>query len=246
MFFKKDKEKKEPSTKVKTQKKKKTTKQATTKNKVFKEPEDVLYAGSKHVMESRLWYRDQYRRFVLITLCSIGIAFFSIMLTVFVFLSKPQPKYFASTNDLRFVELVALDEPIISQGGLLNWVAETVTNTLSIDFIDWKKQLTMVRSAYSSKAYSGLLKSFKRSGLLDSVVNERLNINAIVEQAPVITAKGEIHGVLSWKIEIPIKLSFESSTGVANTKSMLATLMVQRVPTTTNHRGIQIKQIILN
>jgi intracellular multiplication protein IcmL len=160
--------------------------------------------------------------------------------------NKTPPKYFASTPDLRLVELTPLDKPTLSQGGLLNWAAGAVTDTLSLDFLDWRKDLMSVKQNYFQDAFDGVITSLKSSGILTLVKDKRLNIQTLIESAPVITAEGLMRGVVSWKIEFPILLSYESSRGVEKTQHLIVSMLVQRVSTLEHPRGVKIKQLNLD
>jgi intracellular multiplication protein IcmL len=202
--------------------------------------------GAYEVLGGLQWYRDFSRRqskavIVLAVLLSCSMGF-----NAYLVLTPVMPRYFASTPDGQITELVPLDKPLLSQAGLLNWVSETVTATLSLDFLHWRDKLTQVRSNYTSAAFQSLIASLKESGVIDLIENKRLSVNAVVTQAPVITASGPGEGgVMTWKIEVPLLTSYESSKGVESTQKLLAMVIARREITTIAPRGIAIQQIVL-
>ena len=98
---------------------------------------DVVMRGS--------WDRAQYKRSLMVALAAILLSMGMLLFSIILFLTKPEPRYFSVTNDFRVVELAPLSEPMVSDAGLLNWSADVVTRTFSLDFLHYRQQLTDVR-----------------------------------------------------------------------------------------------------
>lgn len=96
-----------------------------------------LYGGEQ-VFGGLAWYRAQYYRAV--KLCFVlggGLAVSAGIIGVLLY-ARPAPQFFAATPDLRLAPLVPLDKPVLTQQGLLNWVSETITGAVSLDFLEWR------------------------------------------------------------------------------------------------------------
>lgn len=195
-------------------------------------------------IESKEFLRDQNKKLVtFLMILSVGVIL-SVSLNMIQFFAKSEPRYFAATQDLRIFELTPLNKPTMSQGGLLNWTTRTMADTFSLDFLHWREQLTDVRPNYLPSAFDSLLRDMKRSGIMAMVNDKRLNLKTVVTQAPIISAEGILNGVATWRIEFPLMLSYESSRGVETTQNLKAEVIVQRVSTLKNVKGVQIKQVI--
>jgi intracellular multiplication protein IcmL len=202
--------------------------------------------GAVEVMGGLHWYQSQYRGSLKALLVLSLTLLAATALCIFLVLSRPEPKYFASSPDGRIVELVPLSRPVLSDAGLLNWVAETVTSTLALDFLHWRDKLTSIRPNFTQEAFKSVLESLKAAGVLAMIEEKRLNVSAVVSRAPVITASGTTEdGRMGWKIEVPVIVSYESSKGVESTQQLLATVLVGREETSINPRGVAIRQIVL-
>jgi len=199
----------------------------------------------EYVVESKFWYRDQYRRSLFLCLILSGILFLSLTFNGLQFFLKPSPQYFAATDDFRIQKLVPLDKPYITQAGLLNWASRTVVQTLQLDFAHWRDTLQSVRNNYTEKAFAELFNSLNESGNLDMVRQKRLIVTASIEKAPVVTASGILQGRKAWRIQMPIVLSYESSEGVENSQKLLAKITAHRVSTTEHPKGVKITQLVL-
>ncbi len=197
------------------------------------------------VSESRTWYKDQYRRSTMINLILSIVLAGSLSFNAAQLFLKTPPVYFAATSDLRILPMTPLDQPALTKSGVVDWASGVVRDTLTLNFLDFRTQLSAVKDNYFDEAYSGLLKSLEESSILPVIKNKRLNLKTTIPESPVITASGVLNGKFSYKIEFPAILSYESSNGVENTQHIIAKVLVQRVSATVNPKSVQIRQLIL-
>ena len=191
------------------------------------------------------WYRSQYQRAMKLAVGLVLVLIVSIAVIALLIAKQPTPRYFAATPDLRLAPLIPLDKPVLPQQGLLNWVTETISNAVSLDFLEWREKLSKTRENFEETAYKSFLASLKSSGILDMIQEKRLSVSAVVTRAPVITASGLVGGTATWKVEFPLIVSYESSQGVESTQRLMATVMVCRASTALTPRGVVIQQIVL-
>ena len=191
------------------------------------------------------WYQAQYRRAMKLALGLVLLLLATIGIIALLILNQPKPQYFAATPDLRLAPLVPLDQPVLTQQGLLTWVSDTVTNALSLDFLEWREELEAIHPHFEDAAYKSFLDSLQSSGVLDKIRDKRLSASAITTRAPVIIASGIMGGIATWRIEFPLIVSYESSQGVESTQRLIATVLVCRASTVKTPRGVVIQQIVL-
>lgn len=201
--------------------------------------------GAGIVMESRGWYRDKFRQVVTICMVLVGILGVSFITNVVLAVSRPEPVYFAVSDDLRIKQLTPLDQPSIGQSALFNWTTRTITETFSLDFVHWREQLMNVKPEYTEDCFRQLISSLKNAGNLQMIKDRRLVLSSVVKRAPVVTAKGVVDGHMVWKMEFPISFSYESSERVVASQDLLCTVMVRRVSTLDHPRGVRMAQIVL-
>ena len=191
------------------------------------------------------WYRLQYQRVMKLAVGLVIVLLVCIAVIVLLILKQPTPRYFAATPDLRLAPLIPLDKPVLTQQGLLNWVAETISNAVSLDFLEWRDKLSSVRENFDDAAFKSFLASLGSSGILDMIKEKRLSVSAVVTRAPIISASGLVGGKMTWKVEFPLIVSYESSQGVESTQRLMATVLVARASTATTPRGVVIQQVVL-
>ena len=191
------------------------------------------------------WYRAQFYRAMKMALAlSVALAV-SLGVIALLLLHRPTPRYFAATPDLRLAPMIPLNQPLLTQQGLLSWTADTIAGAMSLDFLEWRKKLEALRSHFDEDAYKSFLASLKTSGILEMIREKRLSASAVATRAPVIIASGLVGDTATWRIEFPLVVSYESSQGVESTQRLLATVLVRRASTAITPRGVVIQQIVL-
>ena len=191
------------------------------------------------------WYRTQFRRSMKLSLCLVAALCLSLAVSALLLLNQPKPQYFAATPDLRLAPMIPLDQPLLTQEGLLTWVSDTITGAMSLNFLEWREKLESIRPHFDDAAYKSFLASLQSSGILDMIRDKRLSASAVATRAPVIIASGLVGGKATWKVEFPLIVSYESSQGVENTQKLLATVLVCRASTAKTPRGVVIQQVVL-
>ena len=191
------------------------------------------------------WYRTQFRRSMKLALALTVALSISLIVVAILLLNQPKPRYFAATPDLRLAPMVPLDQPLLTQDGLLTWASNAITGAMSLNFLEWREKLESIRPHFEDEAFKSFLASLQSSGILDMIRDKRLSASAVATRAPVIIASGLVGGKATWRIEFPLIVSYESSQGVENTQKLLATVLVCRASTARTPRGVVIQQVVL-
>ena len=183
------------------------------------------------------------RRLAAASIVGAGAALLGIAVAAATFVWRPAPVYYSVTPDLRVIKMTPLQEPYISDQGLLDWTSAVVCQTLRLDFLRFREELTSVEGDYTPAAFRQVVGMLQSSGQLDMIRHQRLLMSAIPEAPPVIESEGELAGRYAWKISFPILVSYEGSGTASSKVKMVATALVVRVPTTFNPRGVAIQQV---
>ena len=191
------------------------------------------------------WYRTQFRRSMKLSLCLVAALCLSLAVSALLLLNQPKPCYFAATPDLRLAPMVPLDQPLLTQEGLLTWASNAIAGAMSLNFLEWREKLESIRPHFEDEAFKSFLASLQSSGVLDMIRDKRLSASAVATRAPVIIASGLVGGKATWKVEFPLIVSYESSQGVESTQKLLATVLVCRASTAKTPRGVVIQQVVL-
>jgi hypothetical protein len=116
----------------------------------------------------------------------------------------------------------------------------------SLNYINYKEQLEAQRDSFTPEAFDDFVRALQKSGITDMVIKNRLSMQGKPQAAPVIDAEGvDPSGVYSWKISLPVEISYQSSTGVAGVQKVIAQVLVRRQNILEYHSGIAIAQLKL-
>jgi intracellular multiplication protein IcmL len=117
---------------------------------------------------------------------------------------------------------------------------------MALDFLHWKKKLMELRENFDPQGFASFVDSLETGGYFKRIEAERLSLSAVMTDAPVIVSQGPIKGKMTWKVEMPILVSYQSSAGISATQKLLAQVVVERVSPSQNPKGVAIRQLILS
>ena len=189
------------------------------------------------------FYRDGYRRLVLINLICAA----AILVMVFIIAglaSRPvETRYFATENG-RITQLQPLSQAVLSERQLLQFAQEAAVASYTFDFVNYRKQLSELSSYYTKEGYGEYIDALTRSNL-DIVTRRKYVVSAVASGAPIVSRSGLRQGVYAWEVQMPMSVVYQSSAERADQKFVVK-MMLMRMPTTENPRGVGVHQIILD
>ncbi|MCR5815088.1 MAG: DotI/IcmL family type IV secretion protein [Desulfovibrio sp.] len=160
-------------------------------------------------------------------------------------LREEHPVYFGVNQEMQIMPMYPLSEPLYSDAALTSWAAQTAIAIFNLDFLHWREQLAASRSAFTKKAYLGFRRSLQDEGHLRILSQYRALMHGIIAGMPVIVAKGMLENRMTWEVEVPFALAFETSDRVLSRQSFLISMRIQRVSTAEYVKGIAICQMIV-
>ena len=156
---------------------------------------------------------------------------------------QPEPTYFAVKESGTLIELHPLSEPVKSSPQITNWVARALTESLAMDWRNYKQQLGRAEQYFTSAGFNQFIKAWKESGNLESVVKNRYVTEATLSGTPVIAREKEVNGRHYWQIKVPVMIGYHSAKKTLN-QELTALVTIVRVNTLENKHGVAIQQII--
>lgn len=184
-------------------------------------------------------YRDQYRRTIK---GIVAMAFLSIGLTVIlvgIVITREQPKYYATTTAGQVLPMHSLSEPVITNKVLLQWAGLATRAAFNMDFVHYQSDIQKAKSDFTPDGWDKFMEAMKQSGLLANVTDQKLVMSAVVSGSPVIVNRAVIHGRFTWRVELPVLVTFSSASTERGSR-WLVTMNIQRISTLDAYKGIQI------
>lgn len=185
------------------------------------------------------FYRDGYRRVLVILLIMVVINVVLLGLLGYMLTHRPEPQYFATTSDGKVIPMHALSEPLVTSAELLQWATVAATSANTYDFVNYRKALQDASEYFTPTGWREFQNALKSSNNLDTVISKKLAVSAVATGAPIILDRGLINGTYKWKVQLPLLITYESaSTNIS--QPVVVTMLITRVSTLDTPKGIAI------
>jgi len=126
-------------------------------------------------------------------------------------LHPPHPRFFATSPRSPEPEpLIALDEPMILEEGLVLRARGWIEQAFTFNFLDVRQVIGRFRNAaFLPEARGPFTDYVVNSGFLDRVESQQLQVSSIVVDDPVITNQGMVGNRYSWNMEARVLVQFD-------------------------------------
>lgn len=190
------------------------------------------------------FYRDNYRRLVMILLLSIVIIFLLGGSLIYIWTHPPSPRYFATATNGRIIPLVPLDEPNLSNAALLQWAQTAAIAAFTFDFTNYRQQLQAASEFFTAEGWESYVHSLIQTRNLELVKAKQLVVHAVATGAPTFTdTPGVVKGRYSWRVQMPLLVTYES-VQVTVPQNVIVTMLITRTSTLNSPSGIGIAQFV--
>jgi intracellular multiplication protein IcmL len=202
--------------------------------------EDALTA----VTLRNTFYRDGQRKIVFILLLSIIVNLLMVSFLFYLVTNPPKPKYFATSINGRITPLYSMNEPNQSDSAVLQWTNQAAIAAFTYNFVNYRTELQAASEFFTASGWTQFSNALESSNNLDAVKAKKLIVSAVATRAPIILQKGLLNGRYSWRIQMPILVTYQSASEFSQQRNVV-TLLVTRIPTLNSPRGIGISQFVV-
>ena len=137
--------------------------------------------------------------------------------------------------------MITLSEPNVSIHTLLRWASIAITTAYTLDFVEYQKTLSSLESYFTKAGYKNFLEA--ADARLQDIIKQKLVVTAVVAGQPIVLDEGMLDGAYSWRLQIPLLLSYQGASEKSTKQSLAVTILVVRVPTSDADSGIGIAQL---
>lgn len=200
------------------------------------------FGNAESVLMRASTYKSAYKIMAVYAAVATVVACIGVGSAVYLALTRPEPRYFATTTNGQIQLLTPLDRPHMSSADVLNFAARAVTNSLTYSFDNYRAQFQESQQFFSQPdGWNSFVEAVQKSKALDLVRNGRFNSSAIA-QTPVIVRQGpNARGAYEWIVQMPIRITYQSASEVTGQSNMV-TVRLTRLPTYESPYGIAISQ----
>lgn len=190
------------------------------------------------------FYRDGQRKIVLALIVSMLTNLIMISLLVYIITHPPAPRYFATSINGRITPLFALEEPNQSDSAVLQWANQAAIAAFTYNFVNYREELQASSGFFTAEGWTQFLTALQESNNLDAVKAKKLVVSAVATRAPIILQKGVLNGRYSWRVQMPILVTYQSASEFSQQNNVV-TMLITRVSTLNSPRGIGISQFVV-
>lgn len=190
------------------------------------------------------FYKDSQRKVVLALLAALLVNLVLASMLVYLLTHPPAPKYFATTISGRITPLFPLNEPNQSDPAVLQWANQAAIASFTYNFVNYRDELQASSGFFTAEGWDQFLHALQQSNNLDAVKAKKLIVSAVATRAPIILQKGVLNGSYSWRVQMPILVTYQSASEFTQQNNVV-TLLITRVSTLNSPRGIGISQFIV-
>lgn len=190
------------------------------------------------------FYKDSQRKVILAVLIAIVVNVVLASLVVYMITHPPAPKYFATSINGRITPLFPLDEPNQSDSAVLQWANQAAIAAFTYNFVNYRDELQASSGFFTAEGWDQFLGALEQSNNLDAVKAKKLVVSAVATRAPIILQKGVLNGRYSWRVQMPILVTYQSASEFTQQNNVV-TMLITRVSTLNSPRGIGISQFVV-
>lgn len=152
------------------------------------------------------------------------------------------PVYSANLAKNQMQQLVPMPYPHQSFSGISNWLKEAVSKTYSFDFSNYDKKVNDAAYYFTPEGYAAYNAALEGAKMRDTVIGENLEVSTIPIGDPIWVNGGRLNdGSEWWRYRFDVLTSYYGGAELS-TKSNIIEVLVFRVPTHINPKGLAINQ----
>lgn len=190
------------------------------------------------------FYKDSQRKVMLALLVAILVNVVLAFMLVYLLTHPPAPKYFATSINGRITPLFPLNEPNQSDSAILQWANQAAIAAFTYNFVNFRDELQASSGFFTAEGWDQFLNALQQSNNLDAVKAKKLIVSAVATRAPIILQKGILNGSYSWRVQMPILVTYQSASEFTQQNNVV-TMLITRVSTLNSPRGIGISQFVV-
>lgn len=206
--------------------------------------QDVL----KQIIEKSHFYKNNFRLLIRVLLISVCL---NAALLVYLFYQNTHQyyQYLAINNNGQIKQFSMKKRPPVTEDMVVNWVSLNIHKLYSIDFLNYKQQIMGYRNLFTDYGWQSFNKAF--ASMIKQVADDKIVARAALNGIPLVTAVGNIGGIPSWQVQVPIIINYSKYNQESNEKAILKLTIQensdkQKQATGQNFGIIQIIQSNLN
>ncbi|HBB52969.1 MAG TPA: type IV secretion protein DotI [Legionellales bacterium] len=199
--------------------------------------------GLTKIVDRNQFYKDGVHHLIIGIIISCLLNILAIFSIIYIYTHPPAPVYFPTSSNGRITPLFPLEQPNVNDSNILEWANLATIAAFSYNFVNYRSELEFSSEYFTANGWTSFLKSLKASNNLLAVISKKLVVSAEATRTPEMLQKGIFNGRYSWRIKIPILVTYQSGQEYTQ-QNLEVILLITRVSTLNNPKGIGIEQFV--
>lgn len=192
-----------------------------------------------------MFYKQGQRRAVVVFLISLITNGVLLWTLIYLILNPPPPKYFPVGINGHILPIIPVDQINQSDESVLEWTAQAAVASFSYSFVDYREELQASSGFFTANGWTQFLNALQASNNLLAVKSKSMVVSAQMISQPTILKKGIFKGLYTWRIEVPILVTYQNDTQYTQQYNMVS-MLITRVSMLNSPRGIGIEQLVVS
>lgn len=138
---------------------------------------------------------------------------------------------------------VPLDQPNLPTPEVLNWATRAAVDTFTYNYQDYDQRFLAIADYFSPHGWQEYMRVLQSSGNLQMVKDREIAVRAEQTGKAKVVAQDVEKNRFTWKVEVPIKVTYQGSGGEAS-QVLNVDMLVTRVKNDVRPNGIGITQFV--
>lgn len=147
-----------------------------------------------------------------------------------------------TTNDV--AQKTDLSQPNQSDRAVLAWANLQAVALYTYDFKNYRSEIQKLSGSFTDSGWDQFLSALQKSHNLDAVKAKKLIVSAVAAGAPVILQKSVLNKAYSWRVQMPMVVTYKSP-GEFTQQKVVVTMLISRTSSVNAPIGVAISQFVV-
>lgn len=201
-------------------------------------------------LRNRFFY-VYYRKMSLIFVAAMALCAFSLVCAFYFATKKTDPVYLPVTEDGRLIRTYPLSmashpNKEIMEATVQQWALDGARKLFTYDYLNYATQISQAQGAFTVRGWNNYLAEFTASQNMNTVLKQKMIVNFVPQQPPVIKQERLVEGRLAWAVEFPAQIRYVAHEGssLGFVQNGVVKMVIIRISTVDSAKGIGIDQVL--
>lgn len=184
-------------------------------------------------------HRDRFRRLTKMTTLLSWSGVIQAIILICLLMTPAVGKYFVTTRNGDLLPVIPLSAPMVTNDYLVSWAGRQAESAFSFNFVNYEQKLQTLQKNFTADGWSHFKDELQRTNISQQMISSKMTVSAVTQKTPVILQQGVLNGAYSWKVSVPLLVSFVSASAHLQ-RHFNVQMIIKRVPVMDAKHSIQI------